>query len=74
MKRMHLHVSVPNLAQSITFYETLFGSKPAGVRWETFVTFGEATTYGEDEVVSPPASEIACCRPASISAPEKACC
>ena len=21
---------------------------PAGVRWETFFTFGEATTYGED--------------------------
>jgi uncharacterized glyoxalase superfamily protein PhnB len=22
---------------------------PSGVRWETFYTFGEATTYGEDE-------------------------
>ncbi len=22
---------------------------PSGVRWETFFTFGEATTYGEDE-------------------------
>jgi catechol 2,3-dioxygenase-like lactoylglutathione lyase family enzyme len=126
MKRMHLHVSVPDLAQSIHFYETLFGAPPsvvkddyakwmledprvnfaisargraagvdhigiqaesaeelaaisgrlkaagaetfdeeaatccyarsdkswvadpAGVRWETFHTFGEATTYGED--------------------------
>jgi catechol 2,3-dioxygenase-like lactoylglutathione lyase family enzyme len=22
---------------------------PSGIRWETFYTFGEATTYGEDE-------------------------
>ncbi len=127
MKRLHLHVSVPDLAQSVRFYETLFGapptvlkddyakwmlddprvnlaisqrgrdagvdhvgiqvdsaaelaelsgrlksagaqtfdeaattccyaksdkswvSDPAGVRWETFFTFGEATTYGEDQ-------------------------
>jgi len=126
MKRLHLHVSVPDLGQSIEFYETLFGAAPsvvksdyakwmlddprvnfaisqreraagvdhvgiqtesqaelaelaarlraagsqtfdeqatnccyhvsdkswvrdpAGVRWETFYTFGEATTYGED--------------------------
>jgi len=126
MKRMHLHVSVPDLARSIDFYATLFGAPPsvvkpdyakwslddprvnfaisqrgaavgidhvgmqvetaaeldelagrlkaagartfdetattccyarsdkswvrdpAGVRWETFFTFGEATTYGED--------------------------
>jgi catechol 2,3-dioxygenase-like lactoylglutathione lyase family enzyme len=26
---------------------------PAGVRWETFFTFGEATTYGEDEMPAP---------------------
>jgi catechol 2,3-dioxygenase-like lactoylglutathione lyase family enzyme len=130
MKRLHLHVSVPDLSQSIQFYETLFGAKPsvvkddyakwmledprvnfaisqrgraagvdhvgiqvdqpaelaelagrlkaagaetfdeaattccyarsdkswvadpAGVRWETFYTFGEATTYGEDEALA----------------------
>lgn len=28
MKRMHLHVSVENLAQSITFYNRLFGANP----------------------------------------------
>jgi catechol-2,3-dioxygenase len=28
MKRMHLHVSVENLAQSITFYNSLFGASP----------------------------------------------
>lgn len=140
MKRLHLHVSVPDLAQSIGFYETLFGapptvvkddyakwmlddprvnfaisqrgraagvdhvgiqadapeeldeiagrlkaagaetvdqaaatccyaksdktwvSDPAGLRWETFHTFGEATRYGED--VAAPAPEraaAACC-------------
>jgi catechol 2,3-dioxygenase-like lactoylglutathione lyase family enzyme len=44
---------------------------PSGIRWETFFTFGEATTYGEDEptvVVKPqsacclaPKGEAACC-------------
>jgi len=142
MKRLHLHVSVPDLAQSIQFYATLFGAPPsvtkddyakwmledprvnfaisarggpagidhagiqvegadelgelatrlkaagertfdeagatccyaksdkswirdpAGVRWETFFTFGEAVTYGEDSasaalIAAEPAS--ACC-------------
>ena len=144
MKRLHLHVSVPDLAPSIQFYETLFGappsvvradyakwmledpkvnfaisergraagvdhvgiqvesraelgelagrlkaagartfdeegasccyaksdkswvSDPAGVRWETFFTYGEATTYGEDEAetalqASASASAGVCC-------------
>ena len=143
MKRLHLHVSVPDLAQSIQFYETLFGAKatvmkddyakwmlddpkvnfaisqreraagvdhvgtqvdsaeelgelsnrlkaagattfdqeattccyarsdkswvsdPAGVRWETFYTFGEATHYGEDE------DAVAA---AKAAAPATACC
>lgn len=138
MKRLHMHVSVPNLEQAIVFYSTLFdaapsvtkddyakwmlddprvnlaissraratgidhvgvqvdsaaelaelasrlkaaGSEtldqeattccyaksdkswvtdPAGVRWETFFTHGEATAYGEDEAI-PDAS--ACCAP-----------
>jgi catechol 2,3-dioxygenase-like lactoylglutathione lyase family enzyme len=151
LKRLHLHVSVPDLAQSIQFYETLFGapatvvkddyakwmlddprvnfaisthrapgldhvgiqvdssdelgelsgrlkaagaqtfdeanttccyaqsdkswvSDPAGLRWETFHTFGEATTYGQSaalaalEASTKPAS--ACCGPASTPAPE----
>ena len=139
MKRLHLHVSVPDLDQSIAFYSTLFGAgpsvtkpdyakwllddprvnfaisqrdrapgvdhagiqvdsaaelaelagrlkaagaetldqeattccyaksdkswvnDPAGLRWETFYTFGEATTYGEDE--PQPAAPVAttCC-------------
>jgi len=152
MKRMHLHVSVPDLGQSIQFYETLFGAPPSvvkddyakwmledprvnfaisqrareagvdhvgiqveseaelaelagrlkaagavtfdqeattccyarsdkswvndpsGVRWETFFTFGEATTYGEDaeaEPASAPAAAAACCGAAPKAA---ACC
>jgi catechol 2,3-dioxygenase-like lactoylglutathione lyase family enzyme len=141
MKRLHLHVSVPDLAQSIRFYETLFGAPPtvvkndyakwmlddpkvnlaisqrdraggvdhvgiqvdsaeelgelatrlksagnvtldqaattccyaqsdkswvtdpAGVRWETFYTFGEATSYGEDEplIAAPQAKPASAC-------------
>jgi hypothetical protein len=137
MKRLHLHVSVPDLGQSIAFYTTLFDAPPAvvkddyakwmledprvnlaissrargvgidhvgiqvdsntelaalasrlklagettfdqaattccyaesskswvtdpaGVKWETFHTTGEATAYGEDEVIPDTAS--ACC-------------
>jgi len=151
MKRMHLHVSVPDLAQSIQFYETLFGvapvvvkddyakwmlddptvnfaisertrasgidhigievdsadelgelsgrlkaagaetfdqeattccyarsdktwvHDPAGVRWETFFTFGGAISYGEDEVLPEPTAS-ACCGPATAPAPRQACC
>lgn len=32
MKRLHLHVSVPDLAKSIAFYETLFGASPSLVK------------------------------------------
>jgi catechol 2,3-dioxygenase-like lactoylglutathione lyase family enzyme len=140
MKRLHMHVSVPNIEQAITFYSTLFDARPtvvkddyakwmledprvnlaissraratgidhvgvqvdspaelaelatrlksagsttfdqeaatccyarsdkswvtdtAGVRWETFFTHGEATAYGEDEVIpgNKPAAK-ACC-------------
>jgi hypothetical protein len=144
MKRLHLHVSVPELAPSIQFYETLFGAPPsvvkddyakwmlddplvnfaisqrgaaagvehvgiqvdsaaeldvlatrlkaagevtfdqeaaiccyaqsdkswvtdpAGVRWETFYTFGEATSYGEDRDVAKAATPAACCGPAAV--------
>jgi catechol 2,3-dioxygenase-like lactoylglutathione lyase family enzyme len=150
MKRLHLHVNVPDLAQSIAFYETLFGAPasvvrddyakwmlddprvnfaistrgrdagldhvgvqvesaaelgelsdrlkaagaktfdqsattccyatsdkswvndPAGLRWETFFTFGEATTYGEEEPVAEiQATASACCGAASKAS---ACC
>src|SRR5579863_6801372 len=144
MKRLHLHVSVPDLSGSIGFYTTLFGaaptvvkddyakwmledprvnfaisthganvgldhvgiqaesaaeladlagrlkaagaetfdqtaasccyakgdktwvSDPAGLRWETFHTYGEATTYGEDLAPRPTtaAEAASCCAPA----------
>lgn len=54
---------------------------PSGVRWETFYTFGEAVTYGEDEPdVKLIAKASACCgssaQEASASAAKKAaaCC
>ncbi|ACG77855.1 lactoylglutathione lyase [Phenylobacterium zucineum HLK1] len=49
---------------------------PAGVRWETFHTFGEATTYGEDPSVLPEAANpvVACCGSASAPEPAAACC
>ena len=152
MKRMHLHVSVPDLTGSIQFYATLFGSPPsvvkddyakwmledprvnfaisqrggalgvdhvgvqvesaaelgelagrlkaagaktfdqeattccyaksdkswvtdpAGVRWETFFTFGEATTYGEDPAIAAAAENAAACFRASPKAAAPACC
>ena len=33
---------------------------PQGVKWETYLTTGESTTYGDDTVSSPPSS---CCPP-----------
>ncbi len=139
MKRLHVHVAVPDLEQSIRFYSTLFNAKPskietdyakwmlddprvnfaisqreshaagvdhigiqvdsrgeldelstrlktagettldqeatsccyarsdkswvndpAGVRWETFYTFGDATTYGED-IEAPQEAAASCC-------------
>jgi len=152
MKRMHLHVSVPDLTEATRFYATLFGAPPtvakpdyakwmlddprvnfaisqrgtavgvdhvgiqvetaselaelagrleqagartfdeaattccyarsdkswvrdpAGVRWETFFTFGEATTYGEDPAdESVAASPTGCCG-AGLKAASEACC
>lgn len=38
---------------------------PSGVRWETFHTLGDATTYGEEEpvaeIVATPTPRAACC-------------
>ena len=151
MKRLHLHVSVPDLAQSIDFYATLFGAPPsvvkpdyakwmlddpqvnfaisqrgaaagvdhvgiqvetagelgelagrlkaagartfdetattccyavgdkswvrdpAGVRWETFFTYGEATTYGEDPAAKAAAAAPAACCGGAPKA-QAACC
>ena len=153
MKRLHLHMSVPDLAQSIRFYETLFGAPPGvvkpdyakwmlddprvnfaisqrgaavgvdhvgiqvespaelrelagrlkaageytfdeaavnccyakgdkswvrdptGVRWETFFTYGEATSYGEDPgAVAAAAATAAPCCGAAPKVASSACC
>jgi catechol 2,3-dioxygenase-like lactoylglutathione lyase family enzyme len=46
---------------------------PAGVRWETFFTFGDAISYGEDEpaAAAPQPSATSCCAPQPKA---KACC
>ena len=51
MKRFHIHIAVEDIDRSIDFYTTLFADKqwvadPQGVAWETFLTHGEATVYG----------------------------
>lgn len=47
-------------------------SDPSGLRWETFYTFGEATTYGEDKAQQ--ALDAAACRGAPQQAAKPACC
>jgi catechol 2,3-dioxygenase-like lactoylglutathione lyase family enzyme len=148
MKRLHVHVAVANLPESIRFYSTLFASEPSvlkddyakwmlddprvnfaiskrsaetgvrhlgiqvedrselrdvysrleqadrpvldegattccyaksekswiedpqGVKWETFLTSGESTTYGSEEPTMP---LTACCEPNAAPAPSKCC-
>ena len=36
---------------------------PQGVAWETFLTSGESTVYGESPDLAPLASDAACCTP-----------
>jgi catechol 2,3-dioxygenase-like lactoylglutathione lyase family enzyme len=45
---------------------------PSGVRWETFFTFGEAATYGEDEQEPQRAADSSCC-PTPAKAAEPCC-
>ena len=50
---------------------------PNGLRWETFFTFGEATSYGEDEPgAATDMPKATCCTPAAAPAPRSttACC
>jgi hypothetical protein len=48
---------------------------PQGLRWETFHTHGEATTYYAPADAAAPAAEGACCGPRSETAkPVAACC
>jgi len=45
---------------------------PAGVRWETFYTHGDATSYGEDVIPDNTGATASACAPAG--APKQACC
>ncbi len=48
---------------------------PAGVRWETFVTHGEAVSYGEDEVLPEPvAAGCGLVATTQATAAKSACC
>ena len=55
MKRLHVHVAVPDLAQSIRFYSTLFGAQPTVLKhdyakWileDPRVNFAISTTVAE---------------------------
>lgn len=56
---------------------------PQGISWETFLTTGESTTYGDDTdrgairttaVNDSSEPKAACCAPKSTSAPAAACC
>ena len=47
---------------------------PSGLRWETFHTFGEAVTYGEDAAPASVAAPVAACCPAQEAAPSVPCC
>lgn len=44
---------------------------PQGVKWETFLTVGESTTYGTDEPAVPRASG---CEPVNAAATKQRCC
>ena len=66
MKRLHVHVSVDDLAQSTRFYSTLFAAEPTVVKddyvkWmldDPRVNFAISTRAGR-----PPASRILASRP-----------
>src|SRR5439155_13600050 len=53
---------------------------PAGISWETFLTTGESTVYGDGTGEHPGqariahAAEKACCAPQAAAAPQSACC
>lgn len=152
MKRLHLHVNVSDLEQSIAFYQTLFDAPPtvvksdyakwmlddpcvnfaisqrghvagldhvgvqvesaddlaelagrlrsagaqtfdqeattccyarsdkswvedpAGLRWETFFSYGEATTYGDAPQLEAPAAPGSACCTADAKPVAKSCC
>lgn len=49
---------------------------PTGISWETFLTHGEATVYGDDPATSQAmaAGKAPCCEPPDIAVSPGACC
>lgn len=48
---------------------------PQGVRWESFLTHGQITTYGEGSAFDVKAEPLAaCCAPKAVSEAKAACC
>lgn len=43
---------------------------PQGIAWESFVTMGEATTYGVENAAAMESASGACCAPSAVSAPK----
>jgi catechol 2,3-dioxygenase-like lactoylglutathione lyase family enzyme len=47
---------------------------PAGIAWETFLTTGEATTYGSSRPQSAETPAVRCCEPADVAERSPAAC
>jgi hypothetical protein len=65
MKRVHVHVSVDDLAQSTRFYSTSFAAEPTVVKAD-YVKWmlDESTVYGRGLLAKlKEVSEAACCAP-----------
>jgi catechol 2,3-dioxygenase-like lactoylglutathione lyase family enzyme len=43
---------------------------PQGIAWESFVTMGEATTYGVEDAAEAQSAAGACCAPSAATAPK----
>lgn len=48
---------------------------PQGIAWETFITHGEATVYGQGGAMQKLQAQSAiCCEPVKVAAPAASCC
>lgn len=84
MKRLHVHVAVNDLAQSIRFYSTLFGAEPTLAKPDYAKWMLEETRYGEGGALdklkrASEAGAQVCCEPpplatASEAAAKVSCC
>ncbi len=65
MKRLHLHVNVEDLAQSVRFYETLFGVPPAVLKgdYAKWMLEDPRVTSRSPSAAGPPGSTMSASRP-----------